>query len=403
MSGECSSPLSCTTAASLCSSSGLPTPRPTSDVSRIHTHPHCSAMDKPRRSPPPSPSLCAQPMQRARGCIGSCTRCSQRWRPAHQSLQNRPRRPATLLPRCCCLPVTPHCPSYAQTLHSQLSTLASTLSSQYQRVASVIDRCQALTASSSTLDDLMRSMNDEERQRRDDIHRLTDDLRLQREAAATREENLLSQLSAERLATWREAEAVKRMESQVADLRDSLHRIEGQYKADRQRHIGKVDAGVQSDISLVDHLRIDAARRRAGVDTLGGGLAAAAGSNSPSSAESSPNGESASHPRMQLRLMLPQAPEEKLSPRSPRTAGPLSARSLSVAAALAAADRGGGGAKKGKAGSPQKEAKEAERPGSRGKAVASRAGTSSSSQSADLPPPQRDGEAVKPWDGIPDI
>jgi hypothetical protein len=246
---------------------------------------------------------------------------------------------------------------------------------------------------------MMLAMNDEERQRRDEIHHLTEQQRLHREAATAREDELNAQLTAERLQTWREREEVKRMESQLADLRDSLQRIEGQYKADRQRHLNKVDAAVQSEASLVDSLLLDAVRRL-GAGEEGGGRVPAA-SNAPTSADSSPHAESASHPRVHLRLSLPQPQEERQSPRSPRAVTPLSARSLSVAAALAAADRGGGGAKRAKAASSQKGAKEAERPGSRGKGAASRAATSS--QSVDLSHVQREGETAKAWDGIPDI
>ena len=275
---------------------------------------------------------------------------------------------------------------HARSLHAQLSSLSSSLSSHFQQVASVVDRCQALTSSSSTLDDLMRQMNEEDRQRRDEVQGLTEQLRLQREEAASREEDWSARLAAERLQRLRGEEEAKRVEAQLADLRDSLRQIEAEYKADRQRRLDRADAASQCDAAAYVATLGDAGR--------GGG-----------SHTSGPAAVSLS--ALQLRLPLPQ--EEKVSPRSrsPRSQTPLSARSLSVAAALAAADRGGGGAKGAKSLPPQRSSKDAERLLTRGKAGAARSPPSSAVQPEEPLSARQEGEGegqrTKPWDGIPDV
>ena len=273
-------------------------------------------------------------------------------------------QPSSLLP-----PSHPNLQSYAQSLHAQLSSLSALLSTHFLRVSSLIEECHSLKSSSGTMEAMMAAMNEEERERREEIQQLQQQVRQQREEAVKKEEEWTSQVSAERLLTLKEREEVKRLEVQTMDLRDALRRMEGEREAERQRMRSRVDAESQCD-----------------GEGLGSSREGKGKGGSPSKDSDSPF-----RSPMRLHLRLPFSSDGSVSPHTPS-----SSVTLSVAAALAAADRGAGA----------KAAKGSQGALVRGKATPrSRAATHSPS-----PPSHSKGlreteevKRVKQWDGVPDF
>ena len=267
---------------------------------------------------------------------------------------------ASLLP-----PPHPSLSQHRLRLHSQLSSLSSLLSSHYQRVFSVIEHAHSLTSSSSTLDAMLSAMQQEERERRDEVDDLREQLRAQKEEASRREEEWKSKLRVEQLETWKEREEVHRAQRQMAVLHDALQRIEATRKAEEERKPLLVDAEAQGDGGA-------------------GPLRREHWEPQPGNSEWRRAGrvEEEGKPRLALQLG---GSEAALSPKalSPTSRPPMSARSLlSAAAALAAADRGGlGSANGGKPLAASKTQREAEKAGG-GEA-------------------EPEGPRAKKWDGVP--
>ena len=245
--------------------------------------------------------------------------------------------PSSLLP-----PTHPSLSSYSLRLHSQLSSLSSLLSSHFLRVLSLIERAHSLTTSHSTLDAMLTGMQREERERREEVDQLREELRVQGEAAAKREEEWRGRVQQAQLETWKEREEVHRAQRQVAELRDSLQRIEAQRRAEVERRPAVVEAEAQTD-GGADPLRREHWEGRAGnLEWRNAGP-----------------GEEEGKPRLALQLTA--SPSASPQPASPASRPLLSARSLSRAAALVAANRAGASARGRPAVATSKTQKQAER------------------------------------------
>ena len=326
-------------------------------------HPRSPSLGAPMPSTqPPSPPMCS-PLADDAQCLQLQTKLHEVLTALQSSVDasssssptvdgSSHAHPVSLLP-----PPHPSLSSHSLRLHSQLSELSSLLSSHYLRVLSIIEHAHSLTSSSSTLDTMITHMHQEDRDRREEIDQLREEMRVQREEAEKREEEWREKLRQQQLDTWKEREEVHRVQRQMAELHDSLQRIEANRKAEGERQPVMVDAEAQGD-GGAGPLRREHWEWRAGNSEW---------RNAGEGEEGKPR----------LALQLGGSASSSPRPTSPSPRPLLSARSLSRAAALVAADRGGVSARGKPLAAPSKTQKQAER--------------------------ESDSEATKArkWDGVP--
>jgi hypothetical protein len=150
--------------------------------------------------------------------------------------------PSALLP-----PRHPSLTAYSDSLHSQLSSLLSLLSSHHHRVFSLIERCHALTRASSSLDDLLSSLHEDERERREEIEQLKQQLADAKDREKQREAEWEERLRTERLEVWKEREQRSRAEQETQALHDTLRRIRSKLESDRRHRQDVKEAETQCE------------------------------------------------------------------------------------------------------------------------------------------------------------
>ena len=146
-------------------------------------------------------------------------------------------------------PRHPSLSTYAGRLYTSLNELSTLLSSHYQQVVQVVDHSHTLTAASVSIDQLVRSLHEEERERREEVEQLKHDRREQRDEHKRREAEWEDKLRLERLETYKERELRSRVEAQAAELKDTLARIQAKYEADWKRRHSVADKDTQCEVA----------------------------------------------------------------------------------------------------------------------------------------------------------
>ena len=264
---------------------------------------------------------------------------------------------STLLP-----PRHPALSAYAGRLHASLNELSALLLSHYQQVAQLVEHSHTLASASASIEQLVRSLHDEERERREEVEQLKRDKRQLREEQKRSEAEWEEKVQLERLEVCAEREGRLRVESEMAELRDTLARIQATYEADWQRRQSVADKDTQCEaaeatISVRMDSEASGAEEQAEKEVVARKLQSAFRTKQAKASA----GGSASTPRasgkhsFQLNLSSPQssgATGGRLSPRSaasPRSAQsgaspPVSPRSRSPRSSGGGAFALGGGA-----------------------------------------------------------
>ena len=144
-------------------------------------------------------------------------------------------------------PRHPSLSAYAGRLYSSLHDLSTLLSSHYQQVVQVLEHSHTLTSASASIEQLVRSLHEEERERREEVEQLKQDKRQLRDEQKSREAEWEEKLRLERLEVWKEREQRHRVETQMAELQDTLSRIQVKYDANRKRRLDVADKETQCE------------------------------------------------------------------------------------------------------------------------------------------------------------
>ena len=265
---------------------------------------------------------------------------------------------APLLP-----PRHPSLSAYAGRLYASLNDLSTLLSSHYQHVLQVVEHSHTLTSASASIDQLVRSLHDEERQRREQVEQLKQHSRHERDESKRREAEWEEKLRLERLEVYKEREQRLRVESQMAELKDTLARIQDKYEADWRRRHSMADKDTQYEVAEVvgeekreseakeaeaaDDAKLSTARQlqvlRASKTKSGSGGARGSGKHSFHLSLTTPPSASTASERLSPRLTISprSASSSSPPPLSPQSRSPRSKSSVFTFAASAAA--GGSG------------------------------------------------------------